>query len=159
MSNMNFLRGDHLKGLPKLVQPLCINELDLGAYAPTLASGLSGPASFYDALGRYQVPALRSGYICPFISTTTFCCGEKMPTVADVPIEIILDNLLPLLPISDLHSLGATNRSFYNLTSDETLWKRKIRQDYNFPDSNTARTTGWKFIYKRLSNPKIYLWG
>ncbi|EKM49963.1 uncharacterized protein PHACADRAFT_264421 [Phanerochaete carnosa HHB-10118-sp] len=82
-----------------------------------------------------------------------------MPTITDVPLEIFLDNLFPLLPVPDLLSLEATNRFFYQLTSDETFWKRKIQKDYNFPDSDTARTTGWKFIYKRLSNPKIYVWG
>ena len=82
-----------------------------------------------------------------------------MPTLSDVPIEIFLDNLLPLLPLTDLQHLGATNKFFYKLTSDDTFWKRKLQEEFNFPDSDTARTTGWKFIYKRLANPKVYVWG
>ena len=82
-----------------------------------------------------------------------------MPTLSDVPVELFLDNIIPLLPISALHNLGVMNRDFYKLTSDDTFWRRKIQSDYNFNGSETARTTGWKFIYKRLSNPKIYVWG
>ena len=82
-----------------------------------------------------------------------------MLTLESIPVEVFLDNLLPLLPIVDLQHLGATNKSFYKLTSDDLFWKRKIQQDYNFPDFDTARTTGWKFMYKRLANPKVYVWG
>ena len=79
--------------------------------------------------------------------------------ITDIPIEIFLDSLFPSLPIVDLQHLGATSKFFYNLTSDETFWKRKLQEDYNFPESDTARTTGWKFIYKRVANPKVYVWG
>lgn len=82
-----------------------------------------------------------------------------MRTIEHIPVEVFLDNLLPLLPITPLQHLGATNKSFYKLTSDDLFWKRKIQQDYNFPESDTARTTGWKFIYKRLANPRVYVWG
>lgn len=81
------------------------------------------------------------------------------PTLADIPVELFLDNIFPLLQIPDLHSLGSTNKDFYKLTSDDTFWHRKIKADYNFSGSDTARTTGWKFIYKRLTNPKVYVWG
>ncbi|KAK7686291.1 hypothetical protein QCA50_010515 [Cerrena zonata] len=82
-----------------------------------------------------------------------------MPRITDVPVEVFIDVLLPLLPVSSLLRLGCTNRFFYLLTSDEPFWHRKIQEDYNFPSSDTARTTGWKFIYKRLANPKVYVWG
>ncbi|KIP10060.1 hypothetical protein PHLGIDRAFT_28732 [Phlebiopsis gigantea 11061_1 CR5-6] len=82
-----------------------------------------------------------------------------MPALQDLPPEVFLDNLLPFLPVTDLQHLGATSKDFYKLTSDDLFWKRKIREDYNFPDSSTARNTGWKFIYKRLANPKVYVWG
>ncbi|PSR71035.1 hypothetical protein PHLCEN_2v13083 [Hermanssonia centrifuga] len=82
-----------------------------------------------------------------------------MPRITEIPVEIYLDNLLPFLPVQDLSRLGTTNRFFYLLSSDETFWKRKIEEDFNFSVSDTARTTGWKFLYKSLSNPKIYVWG
>ena len=82
-----------------------------------------------------------------------------MPSITDIPIEIFIDNIFPLLPLANLLRLGTTNRFFYLLTADETFWKRKIEQDYNFPSSETARNTGWRFLYKRLANPKVYVWG
>lgn len=103
-------------------------------------------------------------------STTTITVSEwhtpsqqsdisNMPSLSDVPVEIFIDNIFPLLPVRDLLRFGATNRAFYLLTSDETFWKRKLEAEFNFPGSDTARITGWKFIYRRLSNPKVYVWG
>ncbi|CAL1714557.1 unnamed protein product [Somion occarium] len=82
-----------------------------------------------------------------------------MPSIKDIPAEIFLDNLLLMLPVPDILRLGCTNRFFYLLTNDEPFWHQRLQQDFNFPSSDTARTTGWKFIYKRLTNPKVYLWG
>lgn len=82
-----------------------------------------------------------------------------MPDITDIPLELFLDNILPLLPIPDLLSLSGASRDFYKLASDDTFWHQKIQADFNFSGSETARTTGWKFIYKRLRNPKIYVWG
>ena len=82
-----------------------------------------------------------------------------MPSLIDVPIEVLIDKLLPLLSLKELCHLGTTNRFFLLVTSDEMLWKRRLEADYNFPSSETARTTGWKFIYRRLANPKVYVWG
>ena len=80
-------------------------------------------------------------------------------TVTDLPVEVWIDNILPSLPIADLLRLGCTSRFFYLLTSDEPFWHRKLQEDFNFSGSDTARATGWKFIYKRLRNPQVYVWG
>jgi len=77
----------------------------------------------------------------------------------DIPIEVLLDNLLPSLPVPDLLRLGSTNRFFASLCNDDTFWKRKLQQDFNFSDEGTARSTGWKFIYQGLSRPRTYVWG
>ncbi|KAI5123508.1 hypothetical protein M0805_006668 [Coniferiporia weirii] len=82
-----------------------------------------------------------------------------MPSLSDLPVELLLDHLLPNLPVRSLLALGATNHRFASLCYDDTFWKLKCKQDFNFSGSKTARTTGWKFIYKGLSNPKVYLWG
>ena len=82
-----------------------------------------------------------------------------MPTITDIPIEVFIDNILPLLPLADLLRLSSTNKFFYLLAADETFWKRKLEVDFNFPSSETARNTGWRFIYRRLANPKVYVWG
>ncbi|KAL0065178.1 hypothetical protein AAF712_007848 [Marasmius tenuissimus] len=82
-----------------------------------------------------------------------------MPRITDLPVELHIDNFLPILPLKDLLNLGATNKHFATLCNDNTLWKRKLDSDFNFNGANTARTTGWKFIYLRLTNPRVYVWG
>ncbi|KAF5387338.1 hypothetical protein D9757_005797 [Collybiopsis confluens] len=82
-----------------------------------------------------------------------------MISLTEIPIEIFLDKLLPLLPLADLLHLQCTNKFFATLCSDETLWRRKTSADFNFPDENTARTIGWKFIYLRLTRPRVFAWG
>jgi hypothetical protein len=83
----------------------------------------------------------------------------NMAHINSLPVEVVLDHILPYLPISAVLHLSATCKSFYEVTSDETFWKRRLLTDYNFSGNDTARTTGWKFIYKRLTNPKVYVWG
>lgn len=82
-----------------------------------------------------------------------------MPTLQDLPLELFLSNIFPILPIPDLLSLSSTNRDFRKLCSDETFWKQRTKADYNFDGSEIARITAWKSLYKRLSNPKVYVWG
>lgn len=81
------------------------------------------------------------------------------PSLTDLPVDILLDNLLPSVPVNDLLNLSSTNRFFSILGSDDTFWKRKLEEDFNFTDPSTARTSGWKVIYKGLSHPKIFTWG
>ncbi|OAX43974.1 RCC1/BLIP-II protein [Rhizopogon vinicolor AM-OR11-026] len=82
-----------------------------------------------------------------------------MIVLSDLPVEVILDNLLPWLATPDLIHLGKTNRFFARLCNDDTFWKRKLQEDFNFTDEKTARITGWKQIYRGLSNPKTFVWG
>lgn len=86
--------------------------------------------------------------------------GVVMPfRLAEIPVEVLLDNVLPLLAVPDLNNLGSTNRFFYDLCNDSTFWKRRIQEDFNFPCDDTARSSGWKFIYRGLTNPHAYVWG
>ncbi|KAN0088441.1 Regulator of chromosome condensation 1/beta-lactamase-inhibitor protein II [Tylopilus felleus] len=77
----------------------------------------------------------------------------------DIPVEVLLDNVLPALPVADLLRLGATDHFFASLCNDDTFWKRKLQQDFNFSTEGTARSTGWKFIYQGLSRPRTFVWG
>ena len=79
--------------------------------------------------------------------------------IADIPVELLLDNILPFCEAKDVLSLGCTNKLFALVTTDDMLWKRKLVVDYNFTGSETARTSGWKFIYQRLRNPRVFVWG
>lgn len=82
-----------------------------------------------------------------------------MTVLSDLPVEVLLDNFLPWLAIPDLIHLGETSRFFARLYNDDTFWRRRLQGDFNFTDERTARITGWKEIYKGLSNPKTYVWG
>ena len=82
-----------------------------------------------------------------------------MPGIADVPVELFVDGIFDYLPVQNLLSFGATNRFFHTIVNDESLWHKRIQQDFNFSGAETARHTGWKFLYKRLSNPTVYVWG
>lgn len=53
-------------------------------------------------------------------------------TIQDIPIEVFLDQLLPIVDIPDLLSLACTNRFFAMLCQDDTFWKRKLRDDLNY---------------------------
>jgi SCF-associated factor 1 len=80
-------------------------------------------------------------------------------SLSDIPVEVLIDNVFPFCAVPDILSLGCTNRFFALLTSDDTFWRRKLDDDFNFNGADTARTSGFKFIYRRLSNPRVFVWG
>ncbi|KAH9884808.1 RCC1/BLIP-II [Cubamyces lactineus] len=82
-----------------------------------------------------------------------------LASITDLPAELFLDGIFPYLPVSDILHLGQTNRFFNSLSEDEAYWHRRIQEDFNFSGSDTARRSGWKFLYKRLSDPHLYVWG
>ncbi|KAF7309831.1 RCC1/BLIP-II protein [Mycena indigotica] len=82
-----------------------------------------------------------------------------MTTLETLPVELFSDNLLLELPIESLLQLASTNKFFSSLCSDELLWQRRLKSDFNFSGAGTARTSGWKFIYRNMYNPKVFVWG
>jgi SCF-associated factor 1 len=80
-------------------------------------------------------------------------------TLQTLPVEVLLDHVLPTLPTQGLLNLSSTSRQFADLGDDDTLWKRKLLEEFNFSGEGTARTSGWKFIYRGLSRPQTYVWG
>jgi SCF-associated factor 1 len=82
-----------------------------------------------------------------------------MPSLGDIPLEVLIDNLLPLVPLKDILSLTVTSKDLAALCADDTFWKRKLQKDYNFSDASSARTKGYKFLYKGVHNAKVYVWG
>ncbi|KAJ7504381.1 regulator of chromosome condensation 1/beta-lactamase-inhibitor protein II [Mycena galericulata] len=82
-----------------------------------------------------------------------------MSPLQDLPVEVILDNLLMEMTIQSVVRLGCTNKFFASICADELLWQRKLQSDFNFSGAGTARVSGWKFIYKGLFNPKVFVWG
>lgn len=82
-----------------------------------------------------------------------------MPGLSDLPVEVILDNLLPTMSNETIVNLGATSHFWDSATNDDTFWKRKLREDFNFDCEATARSNGWKVIYGGLTQPRTFVWG
>ena len=79
--------------------------------------------------------------------------------ITDIPAKLLVDNVLPLCGCKDVLSLGCTNKFFALVANDDTFWRRKLAVDYNFTGSETARASGWKSIYRKLRNPRVFVWG
>lgn len=79
--------------------------------------------------------------------------------IADIPVEVFLDNLLPLAELRDVLSLGSTNKLFAAVCADDTFWRRRCQADFNFTSQETARQSGWKNLYRGLKHPRIFVWG
>lgn len=95
-----------------------------------------------------------------------------MPSLAELPIEILQENLIPFLDARGLLHLTCTSKvnvqccmpqerrlihhiQFFSVVcSDDAVWKQKLVADFNFTGAGTARTTGWKVIYRGLHKPK-----
>ncbi|KAF8216533.1 regulator of chromosome condensation 1/beta-lactamase-inhibitor protein II [Mycena galopus ATCC 62051] len=82
-----------------------------------------------------------------------------MSSLESIPVEVILDNLLMDMPIQSVVRLGCTNKVFADICADELLWHRRLQADFNFSAAGTARVSGFKFIYRGLFNPKVFVWG
>ncbi|KAF7370577.1 RCC1/BLIP-II protein [Mycena sanguinolenta] len=80
-------------------------------------------------------------------------------SIQELPVELVLDNLLMVMPIQSVVRLGCTNKLFAEICADELLWHRRLQTDFNFSGVGTARVSGWKFIYRGLFNPKVFVWG
>ncbi|KAH8926209.1 RCC1/BLIP-II [Atractiella rhizophila] len=80
----------------------------------------------------------------------------------DLPSDVLFDNVLPHLSAQQTLRLAQTNKFFHTLIngpSAQALWARMLKAHFNFPIHNSARSYGWKEIYKRLSNPAVFVWG
>ena len=80
-------------------------------------------------------------------------------SLTDLPVEVLIDNVLPAVDLADLGSLAATNKVMAAICADDTFWKRKCLDDFNFHSGETARTSGWKVLYRGLFRPMIFVWG
>lgn len=84
-----------------------------------------------------------------------------LPTmhITDIPVEIFLDNLFPFAEVRDVLRLGSTNKFFAALCADETFWRKKCQEEFNFTSQETARQSGWKNLYRGLNRPRVFVWG
>ena len=85
--------------------------------------------------------------------------------LSDLPVDIIVHDLLPCLDAQSLVALGSTSKAFHSLIlqsgtgTSEVLWRYRLSHDLNFPVSNTARSKGWLKLYQKATHPELYVWG
>ena len=75
--------------------------------------------------------------------------------------ELLTDDILPLLDDRALARLSATSRGFRELIHGdlaEPLWRAKCAA-LHFPVRASGRQIGWHKLYTRLTRPSIYLFG
>ena len=124
-----------------------------------------GPSSATNDDGGGQTSTRMASVFTLSVEQTSLnaSCSYRMAAlwarIMDIPVRILIDNILPYCAVKDAVSLGCTNKFFALIATDETFWKRKLAVDYNFPVLQTARASGWKFLYQRLRNPRVFVWG
>ena len=77
----------------------------------------------------------------------------------DIPARLLINSVLPFCELKDVISLGCTNKFFALVANDDTFWRRRVASNYNFTGSETVSTSGWKSIYRKLRNPRVFVWG
>ncbi|EFP89949.2 hypothetical protein PGT21_029847 [Puccinia graminis f. sp. tritici] len=80
--------------------------------------------------------------------------------ISSLPLDLLIDSILVLLPTRDLIALSCTCRLLHStIHQTELIWKRKIAIDYRFPTGSTGRITGFKTLYRKLRKPQVWVWG
>ena len=79
--------------------------------------------------------------------------------ITDIPAKLLINKILPFCQTEDVLSLGRTNKFFALVANDDTFWRRRVAVDYKFTGPETARTSNWKSVYRKLRNPQVFVWG
>lgn len=77
----------------------------------------------------------------------------------DLPVELLLDLILPFISVVDCVSLCRTNKRFSSLLRDQALWKRQCLSSFSVPASITSRVKDWKTLCKELRSSHLFVWG
>lgn len=78
--------------------------------------------------------------------------------ITELPIDIV-SNILSHLDATSLCCLNCTCRFFAQFANDELLWKHLVFRVYNLPVTSTFRSSGWKSLYSKLSDSRVFTWG
>ncbi|CAO3596202.1 unnamed protein product [Absidia cylindrospora] len=81
------------------------------------------------------------------------------PVISELPTNVLLNNILANLDALSLAQLSLTSRLFGELCRDELLWKHSVLQDFHIPLDASFRQLGWKNLYGRLNDSRVYTWG
>lgn len=84
---------------------------------------------------------------------------RREASLTSLPYQLLLDTILPHLDVRTLVRLRSVSRAFKDAVDDEVVWRRRITEDFQFPIKSSARMTGWKTLYRGLSNSELYTWG
>lgn len=78
----------------------------------------------------------------------------------NLPLDILLEQTLPCLDVTNLATLSSTCHLFYILCNDDRVWKGRVISDFGLLlPLNTKRYT-WKQLYIELDQgQRIYTWG
>ena len=80
--------------------------------------------------------------------------------ITDLPLKVLTGNILPFCEKRDVLYLGCTNKFFALIVDHGEFWRYHLAADYNFTGLEmVARTSGWKIIYQRLRNARVFVWG
>ncbi|KAM3579561.1 hypothetical protein VKS41_008019 [Umbelopsis sp. WA50703] len=79
--------------------------------------------------------------------------------LSNLPVDVLIQDLLPRLPYKTLIELSKTSKFFYRLCGDESLWKKLALRELHIPAYATFRNRGWKDIFAKLHHPVVYTWG
>jgi len=78
--------------------------------------------------------------------------------LTDIPVKVLMSNILPFCEAEDLLSLSRTNWFFAVVVAGETSWREKLRVDGNFTGSKATRTSSWKLPH-RFRNARVSILG
>lgn len=88
--------------------------------------------------------------------------SNEPASLTTLPLDILVDSLLPLLAPAALNALSACSVDLHHLIEGapgEVVWRRKAEEDFHFPSTNTGRRQGWRELYRRLLKQSCYVWG
>ncbi|BEI79965.1 hypothetical protein CcaverHIS002_0104940 [Cutaneotrichosporon cavernicola] len=108
----------------------------------------------------------------PMPDTTGPDEAPRGPSLLDLPPEVLLQGVLPVLRLKDLLNISLVNKELHSLANDPTLWRSKMQADFSYSAANlglaaphseegrNARDASWfKRVYLGLTRPHVYLWG
>ncbi|KAM0787403.1 hypothetical protein ACM66B_003487 [Microbotryomycetes sp. NB124-2] len=82
--------------------------------------------------------------------------------LSKLPVDLITDNILPLLSTSAVLNLASTSRAYHRFVTGvecETVWQRRCSTQFHFPVRQSGRRRGWFPLYQRLASSSTWVWG
>lgn len=80
--------------------------------------------------------------------------------LCNLPLDILLEQTLPCLDVSNLSTLSSTCRLFYILCNDDRVWKERVVSDFGLLLPLNTKQYTWKQLYIELDQgQRIYTWG